>query len=278
MGVREFLEAWGGGGNPYQKRRENVMQFMEKMANMGINDPDIINAAAEDFIRTGVPKLPTQRKIAMPTEGPADIFGKPPAPYVGTEPLRLGARRAVWDEDKSQYREAPELQGISQFLNPPEKRTDGEDIYIDAKTGAEIGRVPNRSGRNKTIKVGSVSEPGSKQAEDPEAKAQREVAKKTLEDYYNTEDPDEAQTQTAARAAEFLGFPVEEVTEKAGTLAKWFGAQDKTVKTPTFGKKTPGPGTAKVREFKSEEEVNNARLPEGTIVKVNGRRFRVSYQ
>lgn len=268
MGLADFLndEVFGGAK---RKRRDEAPAFIKQLTDMGIQDPQTVNAATDEWVRTGKMRLPTtqETRTQVPSYDPMDTL---PMTEVDVKPVRLGKRVASQNPDGS-FDEAPELQGVSEFLRAPEKKTDGMDYFLDPDTQEVVKAVPNGRAFNQTKvltrKPGTGGSGGRAPAETPQQKVARQVLAEYDRALKGGKGIDPELGKRASEAAKFLDLPTETVNVPGEK--HWFSKDtpDSSYERPSFGKKT---------DFQTEADALASGLPEGTIITIGGKRFRLA--
>lgn len=118
MGIRQWWESWSDPELPSVKKRrreKEAIELVQKLYGMGVQDPQTINAAANEFIRTGNIKIPTTQEIRtrVPSPDPKDTF---PMTEVDVRPVKLGNRVGKFDVDTGAFSEVPEAQGVDEIM------------------------------------------------------------------------------------------------------------------------------------------------------------------
>jgi hypothetical protein len=263
-------------------RRSKSMDIAKELYSLGIDDPQAINQATEHFIRTGEMKLPTTYQTRTQTspgsvrqEGRTTISELPDT-EVEVKPVRLGKKVGIWDEMRGEGREIPELQGVSELLKSPAGGTklQGYTIFVDAATGKEVRREKNSNGRDEYVKVGSGAGGGGTK-ESPQEKAARDTLKAYDAALRSGKAPSADLESRASQAAKFLKLPTEKIVGKRGFWASVMGKEAPSYERPAFVGGEGGEAPTK-NEFETEEEALKSGLPEGSIVVIGGKRFKLA--
>lgn len=270
------------------QREREVPGIVNELIGIGLGAEEI-NPTVRDYVENGSFKLPT-RRIAQ-TEGPPTEEGYLPSIQ---EPIRYGKKpkRFFYQDEAGQYSEVPIPEGAGrdyepEFLKSGQGPEDGYTIYVDQQ-GQEVRREPNGRRYNTVVKIGGGASPALK---DP----RRAVYDK----YFSVaSDPKKASSlpqemmQTALDYAHDYGLDTHEVdveTPRAGVKAMAARAADWAIPGDRgWGKEKSkvevlgsGPGAPRQRpttrtDFESAGEALSSGLPEGTIVTIKGKRFRLA--
>ncbi len=216
-----------------QKREEDSQKLFQNLLDQGYQT-DVAQEAAQNLLKTGEVNIPQYQTNKLP---PSNLF---PEGIPARGPAIKQDRTAVYTLDQStgEMKEHPLAPDVKKAQIEPIYSNAGQDIYVNAQTGAEIKREPNGTKSNKIIKVGSAGGGGGAGKERPDIT----LAKKELMDIQKDIDagiPVDPDRMAAAKSAASIvpnvdvGQEPDTVeTTQPGMIGKFFGEQPTTVTTP----------------------------------------------